>query len=306
MSGFDALIAARKRARPPLEIRGVPVAGVVSWNMNDTCNYRCSYCSQRFNPERTYRLEEIERYLAAFAALPGRWEVKLSGGEPFRQPGLVEIVSGLVEAGHFVSVQTNFSASDAKLAAFLEATRGALSVFSASLHLEYADADGFIDKWRRVVAPVLEADGGHFNVTSVATPSRLVELRDEVAPRFRAAGVRFKVQPEKLHGEVRAYTEAERAIIEALGGHNQTGAMANDFLGRLCWSGAAYLVIKSDGTAWRCYPASRKGGRYAKLGSFVDGIDLLDGPRVCPYSYCNCTVPINRGMIEGVKPRPEA
>ena len=121
--GFDALMAERRAPLPPLQLLGREVRGVVSWNMNDTCNYRCSYCTQRFMPERTYRLEDITAYLDAFARLPGCWEVKLSGGEPFQQPGLTEIVAGLVERGHLVSVQTNLSASQRKLDAFLEATR---------------------------------------------------------------------------------------------------------------------------------------------------------------------------------------
>jgi hypothetical protein len=29
-----------------------PLEGVASWNMNTTCNYRCSYCTQRFVDDR--------------------------------------------------------------------------------------------------------------------------------------------------------------------------------------------------------------------------------------------------------------
>ena len=29
-----------------------PGRGVVSWNMNTSCNYRCSYCTQRFLDDR--------------------------------------------------------------------------------------------------------------------------------------------------------------------------------------------------------------------------------------------------------------
>ena len=289
----------RDRARPlaPLRILGRDIHGVVSWNINDTCNYRCSYCTQRFMPERTYRLEEIEAWLRAFARLPGAWEIKLSGGEPFQQPGLDEIVAGLVAQGHIISVQTNFSASEPKLLRFLRACEGAMSVFAASLHLEYDTVDGFLERYG-IVAPFLTG-GARFCVTSVATPERLVTLRDDVAPRFAAHGIEFKVQPEKLHGKVRHYTDQERAILLTMGGHNRTGEIAPSFLGRLCYAGANYLVIKSSGEAYRCYPASRIGGRNAHLGSFLEGIELLNGPRLCPYTHCNCTVPIHRGMIQG-------
>lgn len=300
--GFESFRAA---APPPaLRLLGREVVGAVSWNMNDTCNYRCSYCTQRFNPDRSGRLDDaaIARYVRAFATLPGTWEVKLSGGEPFRQPGLVDIARGLVAHGHLVSIQTNFSSSERELLAFLEATTGALHVFAASLHLEYATAAGFIAK-ARLLEPWVRDHGLSFCVTSVATPARLRELHDEVAPAFRAAGITFKVQPEKVHGVVRAYSEDEQRLLLALGGHNGLGAIAPDFQGRLCWAGSRYLIVKTSGEAYRCYPASRVGGKWARVGSIDEGFRLMDGPRACPYTHCNCTVPIERGMISGVRPR---
>lgn len=293
----------RRPSFAPLEILGRRIDGVVSWNVNDTCNYRCSYCTQRHKEDRSYRLAAIASYLEAFARLPGNWEIKLSGGEPFQQPHLEQIVAGLVARGHVVSVQTNFSASEERLVRFLEATKGALHLFSASLHLEYDTPERFLE--RSTIVRRYERFGVQFHVTSVATPERLRHLHDVVAPFFARAGIRFKVQPEKIEGAVRPYDEAERALLLALGGHNLTGEVAPNFRGRLCFAGSRYLVIKSNGRAFRCYPASRHGGRHAELGSFVGGIELLDGAHPCPYTYCNCTVPIHRGMVVGVsRPLP--
>ncbi len=288
----------------PLEVLGRKLDGVVTWNMNDTCNYRCSYCTQRHMPERSFRIGDTsaaDRYLKAFESLPGAWEIKLSGGEPFQQPHLAHIVAGLVAQGHVISVQTNFSASEAKLDAFFEASHGSLHIFSASLHLEYATPADFIARYRRHVADIVAANAGvRFVVTSVATADRLEELRDVVAPELAAAGIRLKVQPEKFRGDVRRYTAEQHAILLQLGGHNDTGVVAPDFFGRRCLAGSRYLAIKSDGTVWRCYPASRHGGRYARLGSLHEGFAVLDEAKTCPYTYCNCTVPIHRGMMEGV------
>ena len=74
---------------PPLPERPVfpappePARGVISWNMNTSCNYRCGYCTQRFLDDRGRWASDLPRFLAAFARLPGAWEIKLSGGEPF-------------------------------------------------------------------------------------------------------------------------------------------------------------------------------------------------------------------------------
>lgn len=307
MGELDELVR-RAAAHPPEPlVLGRRVHGVVSWNINDTCNYRCSYCTQRFMPDRSGHLApgELERTVGAFRALPGSWEVKLSGGEPFQQPGLPEIAAELGAMGHVVSIQTNFSASDRRLDAFLEATRGNLHIFAASLHLEYATAAEFVSRYDKI-RPYVAAHGVSFCVTSVATPTRLRELRDAVAPVFAAAGIRFKVQPEKVHGVVRAYSPEEEAILLELGGHNGLGQIAPDFQGRLCWSGARYLVVKSTGRAFRCYPAARHGGRHAERGGIGEGFRLDDRPRPCPYPHCHCTVPIERGMIQGVAPREGA
>jgi hypothetical protein len=83
-----------------------PEEGVVSWNINTACNYRCSYCTQRFKEDRGRWSRDTPRFLAAFARLTGRWEIKLSGGEPFVHPTLLEIVGGLAGLGHRVSVVT--------------------------------------------------------------------------------------------------------------------------------------------------------------------------------------------------------
>ncbi len=298
--GFDSWLKTRNVPLQALTILGRPVTGVVSWNINDTCNYRCSYCTQRTMPDRGHHLQDVESALSAFAKLPGQWEIKLSGGEPFQQPGIAEIAGGLAARGHIISIQTNLSATESELRSFLEATRASLHIFSASLHLDYATPETILKRYE-IIRPY-EKLGVQFHVTTVGTPDRLAELRDHVAPIFRERGVVFKVQPEKVRGYIRKYTEDEKRILLDLGGHNLTGEIAHDFQGRLCHAGANYFVIKSTGEAFRCYPASRVGGRFARLGSLPQGIELLDGPQLCPYTYCNCTVPIQRGMIEGRRP----
>lgn len=268
-----------------------PLWGVVSWNMNTTCNYRCSYCTQRFLDDRSRWAREVDAFLTAFARLPGQWEVKLSGGEPFAHPRFFELVAGLAAQGRRVSVVTNLSAPEPALARFVDLTRAVPGVISASLHLEYVDPEGFRAKVTRLAA----LHPGTVCVTCVATRAnlpRLAELRARFAP------VRFKVQPEKQDRDVIGYTEAERETIEALGGHNDTGEVAPSFRGRACWAGARYLVVDDRGHAWRCYPARRQRDDY--LGNLLDGSFR---PRFkaapCRYDYCNCTVPRERGMVDG-------
>lgn len=283
-----------------------PGEGVVCWNLGTACNYRCPYCTQQDKRDRTRLAGDTERFLGSFARLPGRWEVKLSGGEPFVHPGLDAIASGLAALGHRVSVVTNLSSPRERLASFVAAARGRVGVFSASLHLPYvADVGEFLgrvlfvaERLRDAADPSLPAPG--LGVTTVATREAL-PLLPGLARRFADAGVAFKVQPEKRSSRVVLYSEEERALLLSLGGHNLTGEIEHRYLGRACWAGAAALVLDDTGEAWRCYPARR--ARRDRLGSFLgEGFALAPGPSPCTYETCYCTVPIARGMMER---RPE-
>ncbi len=276
-----------------------PLRGVVSWNMNTTCNYRCSYCTQRFVDDRGQWARDLPRFVAALTGLPGDWEVKLSGGEPFRHPGFLDAVRQLCEGGLVVSVVTNLSASARDLAAFADATRARPGVLSASLHLEYADPVAFRDK----LAAFAATHAGRCHATCVATRALLPRL-PELRALFAQADLELRVQPEKQDREVIAYSPAERQALVDLGGHNGTGLVDPDLSGRACWAGARYFIVDHRGEAWRCYPARRR--RTEHLGNLLEpGFALRLAATPCPYGYCNCTVPQQRGMVD-IRDAPSA
>jgi hypothetical protein len=274
--------------------------GVVSWNVTRACNYACSYCTQRA-ADRRRAPPPAARFLAAFARLPGRWEVKLSGGEPFCHPELDAICAGLAARGHRISICTNFSADRPRLERFVAAAAGRVGVVSLSYHPEQVrDEDELIARARwladtlaRRADPSLPAPS--VCVTQVATAAALPELRPRAA-RLAAAGLTFKVQPEKQDREIVAYAPEAVALLLELGGHNLTGAISHDYRGRPCWAGARYFILDDRGAADRCYPARR--ARRERLGDFLgDDFRLAAGPAPCQYVPCICTVPISRGMM---------
>lgn len=268
-----------------------PLEGVVSWNMNTTCNYRCSYCTQRFKENRKQWARDLPRFIRAFTRLPGDWEIKLSGGEPFRHPNFLEAVEALAEGGMRVSVVTNLSVSLDVLRRFAQATARRPGLLSASLHLEYTAPQDFLEK----VSAFSAMYAGRVCVTCVATRNTLPRL-PELQAMFSAAGVVFKIQPEKQDREVIAYSPAEQEALLALGGHNHTGKIAPDFFGRPCWAGARYFIVDHEGEAYRCYPARRY--RKEHLGNVLaPTFALRFSAQPCPYRYCNCTVPQQRGMM---------
>lgn len=282
-----------------------PHQPTVEWQVCGQCNYDCSYCIQ----SKKYRVgypsrAELDAALGFLAALPGAWEVKMTGGEPFASRLFLDhIVPSLAAGGHTISTLTNLSAPARQLRRFAELTRGRLGIVSASLHLEFTDVASFISRLEQLRE---HADASaRFVVNMVLIPARLAEVAAAKAA-VEAAGFRFFPQLMKVKGGVHPYTPAQREQVEAIVGDLERAArtrsanLAPAYTGRRCWTGARYLVLLQTGDAWSCRTARRHDQGY--LGNAYAGeVALRPGPIECPYSICPCTVPANRGMIEGVE-----
>ena len=267
----------------------------MEWQVAGACNYDCSYCIQspRYRRGRPDG-EQLERALGFFAGLQGSWEIKCSGGEAFAHPLFLEqVVPGLMaRTPHTISVLTNLSASRRELMRFVHLTRGRLRVFSASLHLEFVALDDFVRKAAWLVSQLdPEVD---FVVNQVVFPGRLDEAR-RCRDAVEAEGLRWFAQLYKVDGGVAGY---EPAALEALVGRRKANR-APSFEGRSCWAGVDYFTVDKDGRAWSCRTAKRHD--QGQLGNVLEGTAARwTEPRACPYTICPCTVPVNRGMVEGV------
>lgn len=290
------------------------ITPTVEWQVNGACNYQCSYCIQ----SPTFRRGRPESAALAaavtwFADLPGPWEIKCSGGEAFANPlFLAEVVPGLMaRTPHTISVLTNFSANEAELARLLSLTGDRLRIVSASLHLEHVTVEAFVARATWFVGRM--PPGASFVVNQVVFPGREAEAR-RCREVVVAAGLRWFPQLYKVKrkavgetpgpGEepfrVADYPDeaALRDLIGASPGPREAN-VAPSYRGRRCAAGLRYLVVDKDGGAWRCRSARRHGEGY--LGNVFDGTARLRaGPAPCTYTLCPCTVPANRGMIEGV------
>jgi hypothetical protein len=276
----------------------------VEWQVCGVCNYDCSYCIQ----SREYRVgqpgrDEIDGFLAFFAGLPGRWEIKMTGGEPFASKGFMErIVPGLVDGtAHTVSVLTNLSAPLGVLERFARLTRGRLGIVSASLHLEHVGVDEFVAKAAALRAMIDPA--ARLVVNAVLVPGRLAEV---AAARRALSAVGLALFPQllKIGGGVHAYDDDDAPQVSELVGISPGPRQANlapSYRGRSCWTGVDYFVLTQAGDGWSCRTARRFKEGY--LGNVHAGtFRRLAAPHACAYDICPCTVPANRGMIEGVTP----
>jgi hypothetical protein len=277
-------------------------APTIEWQVCGVCNYDCSYCIQSRESRVGHPSDaDVERFLGFFAGLRGRWEIKMTGGEPFAFKGFMgRIVPGLIAGtSHELSVLTNLSAPMPVLERFAELTRGWLGVVSASVHLEHVDAEAFAEKAAAFGA--LLDPAATLVINGVLVPGRLGEV-GAARDALRRGGLRFFPQLMKVKGGVHAYDAADAARVQAMIGVAPTPREANtapSYRGRSCWVGVEYFVLTQTGDAWMCRTARRHGQGY--LGNVLqDTLVLRDAPSPCPYDICPCTVPANRGMIEGV------
>lgn len=279
----------------------------VEWQTNGVCNYDCSYCIQ----SARYRQgaptdEQVDQFMTFFNTLPGVWEIKMSGGEPFAFKGFLgRVVPGLAALRHSVSVLTNLSAPLSALRQFVDMVGHKLVVVSASLHLEYTTADDFISKavtLRRWLRPETS-----LVINNVLVPGTLENLR-EIKLLVESAGLKYFPQVMKTkHGRY-SYSPTDQGLVQLLTGKNPGSRQANlapSYKGRLCWAGVEYFALQQNGDAWSCRTAKRFSEGY--LGNVLEGtFNLKEQPEPCVYDICPCTVPANRGMIEGVTARPSA
>lgn len=273
----------------------------VSWNITGGCNYRCSYCVQKHAPGSGGPSdEELEAALGVLCALPGRWELKISGGEPFLLKRLPEVAQRLASAGHRVSVLTNLSAPLRVLEQFIAAAGPALRTFSCSLHREETTEDDFLEKARAVRSLLKELPRATFVVNSVVVPGTVADVARS-RQRFEAEGIKFYPQLMRKDGKPVAYAPDEQALLaEAFDDLVGPGQMNRGYAlqGRTCHAGSQYFIIHPRGDAFACYPGKRFGDGH--LGNVFQGtLRLRGGPAPCPYEVCPCTVPQNRGLIEG-------
>lgn len=274
----------------------------IEWQVCGVCNYDCSYCIQK----KKHRVghpssHEVERFLQFFQELPGVWEIKMTGGEPFAFKGYMErIIPGLVErTPHRISTLTNLSAPLGILERFAQLTRGRLGIVSASLHLEHISAEEFAAKaWqlRQWMDPQ-----ARLVVNSVLVPGRMDAI-SQARQVVEEHGLKFFPQWMKVGKGKVEYSPEETTAVEALLGFLPDPTKANlapSYRGKRCWAGADYFVVLQNGDAFSCRTARRYQEGY--LGNVLAGtVQRKTAALPCPYDICPCTTPANRGMIEGV------
>ena len=281
----------RLRLQDTADVPDSPTWGLAVWSMNTTCPYRCTYCGQEFRDEHDRWRADLPVWMRALGALRGRWEIKLTGGEPLSHPEIADVVQQLGDQGRRISVLSGFMATKAELQAVAVAAGPLAGTFSASMHLDYVQPERFLARlgWFEQVWQ------GTVEATVVATRADVIRLPRLVA-RFSEAGIPLRIRAHREGGGTAAYSLDERAVLLQHGGHLGSGDLEFHLRGRICWAGARYFTMDSMGNAWRCSSARRQ--RIEPLGNVLDGsFRLGSDPHPCLYNRCTSTEVLARRLV---------
>ncbi|QGY39493.1 radical SAM protein [Pseudodesulfovibrio cashew] len=251
------------------------------WNMTRKCNFRCEYCYFPHDNSPVTETLPVDRITDFLDATGRTWKVRLTGGEPFIYPGIVDICVALTR-NHIVGIDTNLSASS-KIREFAERIDPArVQNFYAALHIEERErvkgVEAFIKNARLLM------DSGFKVIVNYVVHPTLIGRFPADREFYAAHGVNITPRPFKGEYEGRRYPEAygEQAK-DIFGDHPEQGKkVAFNFQGVPCSAGHTLLRMEPDGTVLRCP------GDKTVLGNILDEVALTGGPTPCTKGRCPC------------------
>jgi len=271
----------------------------VYWVISDVCNFGCHYCfTQSKSPGNVSPLLIVDNFKTK---LSGKWDFILSGGEPFVRKDFFEIIEKLaaLKQLHKIFVHTNFSASPEKIVKFLKITKDKLSVFFASLHLDYVAPTDFLKK-----IFLVEKSFPNFRkhlVVNLTTAGEDLSFLENLKKSFFEKGIQLLIAPQ-LRPDLSfiKYSDEQRFFLKKLSknynlpGFNDLSIACGrygldssriDFKGRRCFAGCRSFFVNPYGDTYSCVAASR--AKKNSLGNILkNNFKLKKTASRCMFNSC--------------------
>ena len=294
----------------------------VTWQVNNLCNYRCSYCNEG-NWSGTHKNEDTEKYIKFLDKLITRFQFKgyksfkffFSGGEPAYWKPLIEVAEFLHEKCDkpLLAINTNLS----NPLSWWEKNYHLFQDVVASYHIEFADKEKFLtnakflqDKMNYLAIRMMMHDHDFQDVIDVGNEIyeemdncvlEWVPVRDELATEAehwydnedwkrefyeKTDGYQRKWGNVTERRESRPAYSAEvwdNGTTKPVNSNRLAAERLNNFEGWHCWlNDAIFINPYGDISAGSC-------GVSGRIGNInEDVINFLDRPIICPKMHCTC------------------
>lgn len=258
------------------------------WFTTMACNFKCKYCwevqAQHFGDFKPEKFRPANDWINAWTRLCPQ-VLDITGGEPFLQPGLIDIIESLASNGTKIAMTTNLSHP---LLEFVKRINPS-QVFSitASYHpTENGTREHPMNENVFVGRLLLLREFGfNFTVNMVAWPEQLWLI-----PKFiemcNVHKFRYHVDPySSMSYYPWTFTEAEKNALRQWVTPDRSVDRI-DIGSVKCSGGIDHISVQPDGTAWRCILERQQLAN--KIGNiFDDCFSLLTEPMDCHQQY-NC------------------
>jgi MoaA/NifB/PqqE/SkfB family radical SAM enzyme len=250
---------------------------VMTWK----CNYTCSYCFQNGLRDNRPVFDDTKLWSEAFARLPGRWSVMITGGEPLLYPRLARTGAMIASLGHLVTLVSNLSASTRKILEFAEATGNALQMISASWHPEHISLECFAQKIEEVREALQPETQMVASLTLTPSNRRFLPIVRELAENRR---IPFLIRDYRDNSSER--TDAKGVPEPTVESQWLSHRPTSSWFGATCTAGMDYFVVDSDGLVYRC--PSDLDSKSPPIGNFLENFVLMARGTLCSHRTDCC------------------
>lgn len=274
---------------------------LITWDLSNKCNYRCSYCPSQFNDGSSGwpSWADVKNFIKTInEQLPSKNICfRISGGEPTYWKHFLEFAECAKTYGNSFSFLSNGSRDLVYFNLVNPFTDGMI----LSYHPEYASKEHFVEISKAMSCPIAVnlmltpdtfsemltvADYLYHNSTMAIWPKIVldkVSMSNDVAPytteqqeTIKNWAYFRKLNDTKIHrGELLLNGQVVTAndlILQNLNKHS----------GWTCWSGLDQINISFEGDIYRA--DCQVGGSIGNIRNFI----LPSKPQICNKEFCTC------------------
>lgn len=256
------------------------------WFLTWACNFRCPYCWEVQRIAKGEMKPEPfiagEKWAAAWNRIRPRI-LDITGGEPFLQPGFIQMLHDLDDSIR-VAITTNLSRDVTEFVQKISPEK----VFSMTVSYHPTQPMPLLDFLGKAL--LLKNRGFNLTVNFVTYPEQMWMLAD-YKQTFEARGLRFHVDPYASTPYYPfTYSNKEQEYIRKFVGQDRSHCVANNKEVQVfCSGGFEHLNVQPNGDAFRCI--HDKIENLEKIGNlFSPDFQLLPEWKFCgSYHVCpNC------------------